>query len=355
MGLVPMGDLLKQAKANGFAVGGFDLLNLEWLVALEEAATKARSPIILMIAEVHFKYLKLEDLSLALQKIAREAPIPVAIHLDHGVTLEAIMRAIRAGFSSVMFDGSKLPFEENVQQTADIVKFAHACGVTVEAELGSIAGGEGNLTPKAADESAFTDPLAAAEFVRRTQVDALAISVGNVHGLYKGEPKLDFERIEKIRDLTGIPLVLHGGSGISDDDFRKAIQCGICKVNIYTEMQLRVLKYMRELLDEKGQSAEYPDLMMAEKRGVREVALEKIEVFGTSDLCGPGNPVCWNCGGCDIRAKLESEGEAAPEIPAPVVQPAASATQISDSVLENPSRETIETLVRQVLSRFAQQ
>ncbi len=344
MGLVPMGDLLTQAKEYKFAVGGFDLLNLEMLAALEEAATEATSPIILMIAEVHFKYLKVEDLAPAIRKVAQEAPIPVAVHLDHGVTLEAIMRAIRAGFSSVMFDGSKLPFEENVEKTADIVRFAHACGVTVEAELGHVGGGEGALTPKAADEAAFTDPVNAAEFVRRTGVDALAIAVGNVHGIYKGEPNLDFDRIARIRDLCDIPLVLHGGSGISDDDFRKAISLGIAKINIYTEMQMRLIQYMREYITEAGDKSEYTELLLHQRRAVREVAVQKMKVFGTYGLCGPNNPACLNCGGCDVRANFADK---APTPSTKATAPVASTT------VEAPDRAVIEAITRQVMDKLA--
>lgn len=302
MGLVPMRILLDHAARNGYAVGQFNATDLNFLDAILSTAVEKRSPLIIAIAEVHFKHMNPELLSYVVHRAALAAPIPVAVNLDHGKTLEGVMSAIRYGYTSVMFDGSSLPFEENLAATAEVSRIAHAVGVTVEGEVGHVGGGEGQLTPTAAREDFFTDPEQAVEFVRKTGVDCLAVSVGNVHGLYKGEPELDFERISRIRELVKVPLALHGGSGISDEDFRRAIRCGMAKVNIYTDMQVTARNKILECFARMKGVTTYIDLMHAAQDGIKEEVEHKMEVFGSVGLCGAVNPVCEFCGTCGIAS-----------------------------------------------------
>lgn len=295
MGLVPMKILADHAAKNGYAVGHFNITDLDFLDAVLSTAVEKRSPVIIAIAEVHFAHLNLELLSYVAHRAAMAAPIPVAVTLDHGKTLEGVMAGIRYGYTSVMFDGSLLPFEENVEATAQVAKIAHAAGVSVEGEVGHVAGGEGVLTPTAASRELFTKPEEAEEFVKRTNVDCLAVSVGNVHGLYKGEPEIDFDRIRRIRELVRVPLALHGGSGISDEDFRRAIKCGMAKINIYTDMQIRARNKILECFARMKETTTYIDLMDAARDGVKEEVGRKLELFGSVGVCGSVNPLCEFC------------------------------------------------------------
>ncbi|STQ61781.1 fructose-bisphosphate aldolase [Pseudescherichia vulneris] len=236
MPLISLAEGLKHARVHQYALGAFNVLDTHFLRALFAAAKQQRSPFIINIAEVHFKYLSLDTLVEAVKYEAARHDIPVVLNLDHGLHFEAVVQALRLGFTSVMFDGSTLDYEENVRQTREVVKMCHAVGVSVEGELGAVGGDEGGALYGHADEAFFTDPEKARDFVDRTGIDALAVAIGNAHGKYKGEPKLDFTRLEAIRQQTALPLVLHGGSGISDADFRRAISLGIHKINFYTGM-----------------------------------------------------------------------------------------------------------------------
>jgi fructose-bisphosphate aldolase class II len=241
MPLISLADGLAHAREHRYALGAFNVLDSHFLRALFAAARQENSPFIINIAEVHFKYVSLDSLVEAVKFEAARHDIPVVLNLDHGLHFEAVVRALRLGFSSVMFDGSTLSYEENIRQTREVVKMCHAVGVSVEAELGAVGGDEGGALYGHADEALFTDPLRAREFVDQTGIDALAVAIGNAHGKYKGEPKLDFARLDAIRQQTGLPLVLHGGSGISDADFRRAIELGIHKINFYTGMSQAAL------------------------------------------------------------------------------------------------------------------
>jgi fructose-bisphosphate aldolase class II len=299
MALVNLKDILHGAQSRRYAIGAFNVVSLESLQAILEAATQMRSPVILNVAEVHFKYVDLETIAPVIRRAAERAPVPVALHLDHGVSFEAVMRALRSGFTSVMFDGSTLPYEENVEQTRLVVKMAHAIGVTVEAELGHIGGAEGS-SEATEDRGLLTEPKQAEDFVRRTGVDALAVAIGSAHGLYKSKPKLDFERLVEIREATGIPLVLHGGSGIPDEDFKRAIELGICKINVYTEMAQIASHRIRGILDKDPSFISFPDLLLAAREAMRDLVAEKIRVFGTSDVCSTPNSFCPTCQGCVV-------------------------------------------------------
>lgn len=288
MPLVPMKGLLKSAHKNGYAVGAFNVVNLEFLEAIIETAETLSSPVILNIAEVHFPFVNLETICPAISALASRTSIPVALNLDHGVSFKAIVRALRNGFSSVMFDGSKLSFEDNIAGTSEIVRVCHAAGVSVEAELGAVGGSESGAVESEADSAFFTEPKQAKTFVKQTGVDALAVAIGNAHGKYKGEPKLDFDRLAAINDAAGIPLVLHGGSGISEADFKKAISLGIAKINIYTDMSQAALRTAFTYLEQS--EAHYhalPRLMQEIKKAVSMVVARQIDICGSSNKAGP--------------------------------------------------------------------
>jgi fructose-bisphosphate aldolase class II len=293
MGLVNTVEMLKHAEKYAYAVGAFNVINLDFLNGILDAAEEMKSPVIINIAQVHFPYVNIEQITPAVKHMAENACVPVVLNLDHGITLEAVVRALRCGFSAIMYDASKKPFEQNIEETKLVVKMAHSVGVSVEAELGQVTGAEGGKKTAKARREFFTDPAQAEKFVAETGIDALAVSVGNVHGFYEGEPELDFDLIKELKNLTGIPLVLHGGSGISDDDFRHAVQNGIRKINFFTEMSKLATDRIRELLKS---SDDYfiQDLLKESKETIKDVVKERISVFGSAQACSlPGN-ICPN-------------------------------------------------------------
>ncbi|ADD77547.1 FbaA [Pantoea ananatis LMG 20103] len=282
MALISLAQGLAHAQKQGYALGAFNVLDTHFLRALFAAAEQQRSPFIINIAEVHFKYVTLDQLVEAIKFEAAKHAIPVVLNLDHGLHFEAVMQAIRLGFTSVMFDGSTLSYEENIRQTREVVKAAHAVGVSVEAELGAVGGDEGGALFGEADSEKFTDPRLAAEFVRETGIDTLAVAIGNAHGKYKGEPKLDFDRLAAIREQTGVPLVLHGGSGISDADFRRAISLGIHKINFYTGMSQAALDAVeRSLALRNTRYDEFAELLMAVENAICETVMQQMKIFGS--------------------------------------------------------------------------
>ncbi len=256
MPLVGISEVLTQAEERGYGVPSLLAGNLEMVIGSITAAEEQRSPLILAFNQGVTPQIPMELGVRLMVHAAEEAQVPVATILDHGQTLEAVVKAIHLGSSSVMFDGSSLPYEENVRQTRAVVQVAHAVGVCVEAELGSIAGSaiEAGGAPAAgtgagnADlESTFTDPERAAEFVKRTGVDALAISFGNVHGVYRGEPRLDLERVRRIRALVDVPLVMHGASGLAESEYAPIIDSGISKICYYTAMGRGAVSSIRKM------------------------------------------------------------------------------------------------------------
>jgi len=234
MPLVNMRDMLKHAYGNGYAVGGFDLVSLDFLEAIMSAAEARRAPVILSLAESHFEYYDFELAMAACEAAARRSTVPVAIHLDHGASLESAVSAINLGCTGVMVDASHEPFAGNVAITRQIVRMAHACGVPVEGELGYVAGVEGEDAEKHPGDVVYTSVEEAEAYVQQTGVDFLAVSIGTVHGRMKGEPELDFERLRAINERLQIPLVIHGGTGLSDNQFRRLIANGVSKINYYT-------------------------------------------------------------------------------------------------------------------------
>ncbi len=233
--LVNMSEMLCKARNGKYGIGFFNAVSLEMARSVIGTAERLSSPVIVGIAEVQLPTTPLEMVSDYLLFLARKASVPVCVHYDHGLTFENCMKALRLGFTSVMYDCSTEAYEENIRRVAEMVKICHGMGVTVEGELGHVGdnAGAGKLSRP---EDYYTDPLVSADYVTRTGVDALAIAVGNAHGDYRFPPKLDFDRISAISEITGLPLVLHGGSGLSDDDFRIAVKNGICKINIFTDL-----------------------------------------------------------------------------------------------------------------------
>lgn len=282
MALISLQQGLSHAKTHGYAMGAFNVLDTHFLNALFKAAKNNRSPFIINIAEVHFKYVALETLVEAIKAESRQHDIPVVLNLDHGMSFEAIMRAVRLGFTSVMFDGSTLSYEDNIKETRKVVEICHAVGVSVEAELGAVGGDEGGALYGEAKEEFFTDPLRAKEFVHETGIDALAVAIGNSHGKYKGEPKLDFKRLEAIQKETNIPLVLHGGSGISDADFKKAISLGIHKINFYTGMSQAALASVEASIAKKVEIYDsFAELLMGVEDAIEKTVAEQMHIFGS--------------------------------------------------------------------------
>ena len=283
MTLVNLKDVLVPAREGTYAVGSFNVISLEFVNAILDAAECEKSPVILSVAEVHFRYVDIEQLAPLIIRLAGKSTVPVVLNLDHGESVGTAMRAIKLGFTSVMVDLSRLPYEENVAQTAVMTRLAHEVDVSVEAELGRIGGGsEGNYEPKEARPEFFTDPDQAGDFVRRTGVDALAVSVGNVHGFYRGEPRLDFERIKRLRQAVPVPLVLHGGSGISDDDFRRAVSLGMCKINFFTGMSQRASERVKELLVTADHFVGFEEILSLARETVTGVVAGRMRVFGSS-------------------------------------------------------------------------
>jgi ketose-bisphosphate aldolase len=229
MPLVTFADILPQARREGRAVAAFNVANLETTLAVFKAAEAERSPVIIQVYQRLFKDERAGLIGAMVERLAAQSEIQVALHLDHGESLEQIRQALACGYTSVMIDGSKLPFAENIAQTAEAAKIAHAAGATLEAEIGHVPFGDGEIELSTADE--------AEEFVAKTGVDALAISIGTIHGFYKKAPHLDIARAQEIGGRVSIPLVLHGGTGVPNDQLRLAIGCGVAKVNIATELQ----------------------------------------------------------------------------------------------------------------------
>lgn len=238
MPLVDMRDMLNHAYRNSYAVGGFELMSLGFLEAIIHAAESCRAPVILNLVEFHFEHYDFELVMAAAEKAARRATVPVALHLDHGRSLESAVRAVNLGCNGVMVDASHESFPANVAQTRQVVEIMHGCGVTVEGELGCDAGmeGDGEETAGHAGETTYTSIEEAKAFVARTGVDCLAVSIGTVHGRVRGRSKLDMERLKRINEAVQIPLVIHGGTGLTDEQYRKLIAHGVARINYSTAL-----------------------------------------------------------------------------------------------------------------------
>lgn len=276
--LVTMNDVLLPAKKDGYGVGFFNAINIEMARAVIETAEGLQSPVMIGTAEILLPTMSLERVAEYLIPMAQKASVPVAVHYDHGLTYTGCMRALKAGFTSIMYDCSTCKYEENKERMAEMVKICHAMSVTVEGELGHVGDNEG--AGKLENPSDFyTDPATALDFVTATGVDALAVAVGNAHGDYKFPPKLDFERISTISADTGIPLVLHGGSGLSDEDFKIAVKNGICKVNIFTDLDKAGKNGAKKAIEEGVSSM--TNMIPYEIEAMKQVVEEKIRLFGS--------------------------------------------------------------------------
>ncbi len=290
--LVSLKELMEDAEKGGYAVGAFNVSNLESLMAIMQAAEETGRGVILNYAEVHAPFLSMEQAALIMLDAAKKAKVPVCVHLDHGSSMESCIQAIRLGFTSVMLDASAEDYETNVRETKEIVRLAHSVGVTVEAELGHIFSSDMGLaeSPKEAEtlesfdsaEDVYTDPATAKDFVERTGVDVLAIAFGTTHGIYTKKPKLDLERITKIKEAIDIPFVMHGGSGLSKEEFQTAIRNGIRKINYYTYMTLSGGRAVKEALDQKSpdENVFFHDIPMIAVEAMKDNVKEAIQVFG---------------------------------------------------------------------------
>jgi len=272
--LVTLRDILKIAEAEKCAIGSFNSPNLTSLKSIIEAAEELNKPVIIMHAQVHEEMglCKMDEIAPIMLFMADRAKVPVCVHLDHGTDLDYVKKGLDLGFTSVMYDGSELSTEMNFANTSIAVSLASKYGASVEAEIGSMgareSGGEGG-------ESIYTDPDAAKKFAEETGIDALACAFGTAHGLYVKEPKLDFERLEKIKELVSVPLVMHGGSGVSHEDYRKVIELGIRKINYYTYMAKAGGTAVAELADKTF----FHDIEVEAGKRMKQDVMEAINVF----------------------------------------------------------------------------
>ncbi len=279
MELVTLKEMLAEAEKGQYAVGAFNANNMEIVQAIIEAAVEEKSPVILQASQGAIRYAGLDYIVALVRAGAAKTGLPVALHLDHGTDFAQVMRCIRGGFSSVMYDGSKYPLEENIENTRQVVQVAEAVGVSVEGELGKIGGTEDDISVEERD-AFLTDPQEALRFVRETGVDALAVAIGTAHGPYKGEPRLDFDRLQEIRRLTGIPLVLHGASGVPDEAIRKAIGLGIRKINIDTELRQNFTAAVKDFIAKNPDNIDPRKILGPAREAMKEAVKKKMRLFG---------------------------------------------------------------------------
>ncbi|GEN32090.1 fructose-bisphosphate aldolase class II [Cerasibacillus quisquiliarum] len=285
MTLVSMKEMLEKAKANGYAVGQFNLNNLEYGQAILQAAEEEKSPVIIGVSEGAARYMGGYKVAVAMIKSLMEeygTTVPVAIHLDHGSSFQECAKAIHAGFTSVMIDASAQPLEDNIAVTKKVVELAHLHGVSVEAELGRVGGQEDDLIVEDA-EAMYAIPAECEQLVQETGVDCFAPALGSVHGPYKGEPNLGFDRMEEIMHLTGVPLVLHGGTGIPTKDIKRAISLGTAKINVNTENQIAQAKKVREVLAEQPELYDPRKYLGPSRDVIKETVIGKMREFGSSN------------------------------------------------------------------------
>ncbi|WP_316570599.1 class II fructose-bisphosphate aldolase [Neobacillus sp. YIM B06451] len=282
MPLVSMTDMLNKAKSEGYAVGQFNLNNLEFTQAILLAAEEEKSPVILGVSEGAARYMGgFKTVVKMVEGLMEDygITVPVAIHLDHGSSFDKCKAAIDAGFTSVMIDASHHPFEENIEITTKVVEYAHSKGVSVEAELGTVGGQEDDVI---ADGVIYADPKECEELAKRTGIDCLAPALGSVHGPYKGEPNLGFKEMEEIGNITGLPLVLHGGTGIPTKDIQKSISLGTAKINVNTENQMASAKVVREVLAAKPNEYDPRKYLGPARDAIKETVIGKMREFGSS-------------------------------------------------------------------------
>ncbi|HCU08381.1 MAG TPA: ketose-bisphosphate aldolase [Clostridiales bacterium] len=274
MALVSMREMLERADAGGYGVGNFDVFNLELLKGVMDAQKALRAPIILAYGPPFEVYSPIRHFAKLMRSYAEETDLPVVIHLDHANTFEQVKQAVEAGFNSVMIDASALSFEENIQRTREVVAYCRPLGIPVEAELGHV-GDEGMSD---LSNYGFTDPSRAAEYVSRTEIDALAVAIGNAHGVYQRKPEIRYEVLDAVRKAVGVPLVLHGASGIPDEDIRRCTESGITKINIHTEL---LLSAMESFCQDIEAGSNYYTISENHVKAVKARTEEKIRLFGS--------------------------------------------------------------------------
>ena len=275
MALVTTKEMLLDAQKNGYAVGAFNVENMEMVMAVVSAAQELKSPVIMQTTPSTVKYADFDYFYANVKVAAEKATVPVAIHLDHGNSFELAMKAYRTGYTSIMIDGSHGSFEDNIALTKSVVEVCKSGNVPVEAELGKVGGKEDDLD---GGEGGYTDPLEAKEFVEKTNVDSLAVSIGTAHGVYKGEPKLDLDRLSQIKEVVDIPLVLHGTSGVPDEVVTECVNRGICKVNYATDLRIAFTKGVKKVLDANPDTIEPKKYNSQGREEVKEYVKSKIIV-----------------------------------------------------------------------------
>ena len=276
MALVTTKQLLLDAQKGGYAVGAFNVENMEMVQAVVAAAEELRSPVIMQTTPSTVKYANLNYFYENVKVAAQESSVPVVIHLDHGNSFELEMQAYRTGYTSIMIDGSHEGFEDNIALTSAVVKACHPGEVPIEAELGKVGGKEDDLDGGEGDP--YTNPQEAAEFVERTGIDSLAVAIGTAHGVYKGVPKLDFSRLSEIRKAVSIPLVLHGTSGVPDEDVAECIKRGICKVNYATDLRIAFTKGINQVLKENPDTIDPKKYNAKGREEVRKYVMHKMKI-----------------------------------------------------------------------------
>ncbi|MCW8905722.1 MAG: class II fructose-bisphosphate aldolase [Sedimenticola sp.] len=297
MPLVHMGDMLRHAYEDGYAVAAFDVVSLDFISGIIAAAEERQAPVIISLAESHFEYFKFELLMSAVVTAARETSVPVAIHLDHGQSVESAIAGINSGCTGVMVDTSDLSLVENIRNTKAVVTMAHGCGIPVEGELGYVPGVEGEDAERHPGEVIYTTAAEAKAYVDETGVDFLAVSVGTVHGRMDGEPRIDFDRLSEINQAVGIPLVIHGGTGLSDDQYRQLINNGVTKINYYTALSDAAGRCIGENARVEGRAG-YTAMVKGVAEAIRKEAARCIGIWGSAgksgqllSRCRPWKPV----------------------------------------------------------------
>ncbi|MFP5527402.1 class II fructose-1,6-bisphosphate aldolase [Peptococcus simiae] len=281
MALVNVDTLLQAAEEGGYAVGAFNCNNMEIVQAIIGAAEAEKSPVIIQASQGAIKYAGLNYIVSLVRTAAEAASVPVALHLDHGTSFEQVIQCIGHGFTSVMIDWSKHELEENIKVTNQILQVARPLNVSVEAELGKIGGTEDDVVVSDR-EASFTDPDEAAYFVQQTGIRSLAVAIGTAHGQYKGEPKLDFDRLTAIKEKVQIPIVLHGSSGVPDEALKEAIRRGVRKINIDTNLREAFTDGVREVLAEKPNEIDPRKILGPARDKMQERVVEKIRIFGSN-------------------------------------------------------------------------
>jgi len=280
MGIVTGKELLTDARARRYAVPAFNTNNLEYMQAILEAAGELSSPVIVSAAKSEIDYMNGPTFVAMVRTLSARFSIPVAIHLDHGPSYDEAVRCINYGFSSVMYDGSRFPLEENIAVTRKVVEAAHACGISVEGEIGVIGQAADSHEGSKAD-AMLASPVDCEKFVKETGVDFFAAAIGNAHGLYVGKPKLDFDRLKDIAGRTRVPLVLHGGTGIPVEDIRKAISISVAKINFSTIMRQGYIETMRKTLADNPGELDLMKLLTPSKLAMKDIAKQHIQMCGS--------------------------------------------------------------------------